>query len=230
MWKHFIALFIMALSLNSCLRPESKLALTCDAMLNYPFHQYIGEFLDTDAAIQIIKKTYGVEEEKISINHYPQINEWNVVVSWKQDGIVYKLYWKRGRLQHLLVEFQKTKPNMQSIMQCIDESPKWYRAIYGPRIERTDLDFLFELWFPAKGIVIQSRGSVSDVEHLPVLDANLKIDYISVVKAGTPSQMYDSLGSSAALLHPEDESAPLVLWPGDWFWIEWKTRWHGKKD
>ena len=231
MWKHFLALLILAFCFNSCVYPEPEPSLTCDKMLNLPFHQYIGEFLDTDTAIQIIKDNYSIEDEKISINHYPPVNEWNMVISWKYDGLAYDLFWKRGRLQHLIVEFQKAKPNVQRMMHCVSESPKWYRAIYGPRMEQRGLDFVFELWFPAKGVIIESRGSASDIKHLPVLGPpNLKVDYVSVAKAGTACQMYDSFGSSVGLLHPEDESAPLILWPGDWDRLEWKPRWPDEKD
>lgn len=204
--------------------PEQNAALSCEAMSNVPFHEFIGKPLDTDRALQIIESTYDVPKEKISVLTYPNINEWSEVISWEKDGASYFLQWKQDNLQVLFIEFSKDKPDIQSLLQCENVTPEWYRAIYGPRRERSGIDFYFELWFPSIGLVTQSRGDASSTDDLPRLSPDFPIDNIHIVAPGSIKQIYDNMGFGSGYLPPERQYE-LKPWPDSWGDIRYDKGW-----
>ena len=206
------------------INPAAKTSLGCDSILNTPFRPLIGMPLTTEQALQIIEKTYGVRPDNVDVRQFPKSNEWTTVIRWTKGGVSYYLFWKLERLQRILIMFEEVKPGAQTVIHCVGSSPKWYRAFYGPRMERKGLDYYFELWFPGEGVVTQTRGTVQAQSKLPDINATTPVDSIDMVKPGTIEQVYTNLGFGSGTLPPDEEN-PLKPWPEGWEEIQFIKGW-----
>lgn len=214
--RSFILITVLAILLSGCSPPSvSEEDFTCDSVLNTPFHRLIGTSLTTEQTFQIIESAYEIQSENIRVEHFPDINEWSTVIMWSKAGTSYYLYWNQEQqLQHLMNEFGKAKPTIEEIMQCVNSQPVWFRALYGHRVESIKLDFYFEMWFPAMGVVTQTRGSVSNKDQLPEINADFPVDYIDIVLPGTVDEVYENLGLGSGYLLPSKKN-PLNPWLED---------------
>jgi len=226
MSTRLLTFVVIVLLFAGCVEVTSapKTSLGCDSILNTPFRPLIGMPLTTEQTLQIIEKAYGVRPENVDVRQFPKSNEWTTVIRWTKRKVSFYLFWNRERLQRSLIVLEEVKPSAQTVIHCVGSSPKWYRAFYGPRIERKGLDYYFELWFPDEGVVTQTRGTVRDQSKLPDINSTIPIDYIDIVNPGTVEQVYTNLGIGSGTLPPDEEN-PLKPWPEDWDEIQFINGW-----
>ncbi len=213
-----------------------KTDIPCAAILNPPFRQLIGATLSTEQALQIIRSTYGVQSKDVNVERvpenpsgwaskFPEFPDIGSHIFWRKAGVSYRLDRDRQeKLQHIFVEFGKVKPPVRRVIQCVSSQPEWYRALYGPRMESSGLDYYFELWFPSKGVVTQTRGSARNKNRLPKIDSKFPVAFVDIVAPGTVIEVYENLGLGSGYLPPGDDY-PLIRWPDDWSQVQLREGW-----
>lgn len=232
-WRFITFIFFITFSLAGCLRPVSESArIPCNALLATPFREHISQPLDVEEAVQIIELQYGVESDDVVINEFSNINEWELVIEWPMYGLVITLFRKNGNLAQIYINPNQARIASGRIVECVGSKPEWYRAIYGPRMERPSLDYVFEMWSPAEGIVTQTRGNVRSTERLPVISPDTEITYLFIAQPGSLEDVLIRIGPpivpfSISLNEGtvwENALQPRP-WPGNWEDIKFVEGW-----
>jgi len=226
-WMPFILLAIVVLA--GCTGPIfQELPVThspsCNSLLVAPFRDRIGQTLELEETLNIIEAHFDTPLEKITVTQYADMNEWDMAIEWSGNGVNTTLLRSRnGFLAKIIVHPHRTHIATGRIIACVGSQPELYRAIYGPRMERKGFDYDFEVWFPAEGIVIQSRGSTKSEKGLPILSPNIAFTTLFIVAPGSQEDVYSQAAPGLmSLSGTQNEQSYLAgdlqpkPWPGGW--------------
>ncbi len=164
---------------------------TCDSLLVKPLHADLDHPFTSEEVIDVVEAYYGVQIEDIEVTRYDLEDDWQENVEWEDQGIRYTIVIRNGDLRVINVSDEGGRITAQRLIECVGLQPEWYRAIYGPRMERSGIDYYFELWFPSIGVISQSRGSASRPDKLPILTSEFIIEHIDIVSPGSLDEVYE---------------------------------------
>ena len=225
--KHRLFLILIAtVILGGCIGLfTQEPPIKCDILFVPPLQKHIGQTLEFTEALRILESTYGIQERDAITKQYPDRQAWNV--RWTSEGFTFELRGERGYLSQILVYPQRVEFTAEQIFQCIEKSPEWYRALYGPQMERPHLDYLIEMWELSTGTFIGIQGDAKSVDELPTIIPNLPVTALIMVEPGTIESVF---GKTAVYYGYSDfskipESLRPKPWPGDWQEIEFVQGW-----
>lgn len=219
-----VFMFFVAVSLAGCAESISeKPDIPCNVLLVTPFQGSIGQPLESENALRLIESQFDVESDFVTVTEYPDINEWDLAIRWPMDGLDIVLFSKEGNLARIDVEPTHVAVKGKEIISCIGSNPEWYRATYGPKMERSGIDFLFEMWFPDHGIVTQSSGKMKSVEELSAMNPDTDIRNFFIVRPGSPEELLLDIGHPLSSF--EDDAWSPQSWPEDWQKVEFVQGW-----
>ncbi len=191
--KNLCLVFTVILILTGCTdkqkSPSSPIA--CDLLLVTALREHLGHPFTSEDVIRIIESNYGVLVGDISVTD----SEWEDIkdedIEWDDQGVHYRAKIRNGDLLVVNVSDEEEKITADKLIECVGRQPEWYRAIYGPRMERRGIDYYFELWFPSAGVISQRRGSASRPDRLPIPTSEFLIENIDIVTPGSLDEVYD---------------------------------------
>jgi len=187
----FIIPFSLILSGCTIGQRNSVYSGSCDLLLFRPIHAKLDLPLTSEEAMALVESYYGVQPEDIKITRYESKDSWSDYVEWEDQDIHYTVVIRKGDLRVINVSDEKGKISAAKLVECVGLQPEWYRAVYGPRMERSGIDYYFELWFPSAGVKSQSRGSASRPDKLPIPTSEFAIEHIDIVSPGSLDEVYE---------------------------------------
>ncbi len=214
---------VLIVTFSGCIRfqPEPK-HQTCDELLILLFRGNVGKQFENNRSLGLITQLHDVPKNDITIETYPEINEWTTVIRWQSNDIEYSLWEQDDQLKYILIDSTEYKLTTNRLIDCIGSQPTFYRALYGPRMERAGVDWFFELWFPSAGIVAEARGEARSNTQLPNLSVDTRISNIGIVQPDSVEKMYTSLGPGYL---PFEDGYEINLWPNDWNDVKFTQGW-----
>lgn len=233
--KYLVALiFATSLILCGCIdlqqNPDSS--ISCDSLLVTPLRENLGHPFESNDVIRMVEASYGILPEKVRVTRYGEENDWEEYIEWDDRGLHFIVTIGTGKLKIVNVSSKSEKIAADQLTECLDHQPEWYRAIYGPRMERSGIDYYFELWFPSAGIISQSRGNASHPAKLPVPTSEFPIEHIDIVVPGSLDEVYGTTYTAYLPFKlPLNKGTKLKdalqprPWTGDWTNVQFTKGW-----
>ncbi len=226
MWRILILVFTCFLLLCGCtdkqLHQDSP--ISCDSLLVTPLHEYLDHPFSSEDVIRITESYYGIQPEDIKVATAGEGDDVQENIEWDKQGIHYIVVIRKGDLRVINVSDEEEKITAEILIDCLERQPEWYRATYGPRMERRGKNYYFELWFPSVGVISQTRGSASRPDRLPIPTSEFVIENIDIVSPGSLDEVYEKTYKAYKPFtsDPLDEGTKWEnaqqprLWPGNW--------------
>jgi len=198
-------------------------SIDCNLIMATPLREHLGHPLSSKKALSIIESFYDIQAEDIFVT----TSEWKDIkdedIAWDDQGIHYIATIRNGELIVINVSDKKKRITANKLIECVGHQPEWYRAIYGPRMERSGIDYYFELWFPSAGVISQSRGDTTRPSKLPDLTQEFAIDYIDIMLPESPDELREKSYTAYPPFNlPSNKGTAWEntlqprQWPGNW--------------
>jgi hypothetical protein len=215
---------------NVTVLAESSAEISCDELLLSMFRSHLGHTLDLAEGLQMIESSLGFTSEQIVVSgsHEAEDN-WNVTAT-RQTGMT-RLSWQDGRLSRVSAGLGKHPTTAGQVIDCLGQQPDAYRAIYGPRMEQSGVNYSFEMWFASEGIVARVSSSAESAESIPPISQLTPITDLFLVSPGSLEEMRHRIGAPLMPFTPLIYEEPIAdallpqIWPSDWSQIQYRQAW-----
>lgn len=203
---------VLVIVLTACQLPVTEEELTCTELIALPLKPYIHQPVEPGTIVSEVEKAYGIQESVIDVTTQ---NEGSWAVSWTKAGIGYRASSDGGKyLDRIGIEYSSARPTAQNLLDCIQSSPEWYWAAYGPNLPTTGIRYAFILYFPVHGIIAVATDADQRENTPPPLGPNTLMSRILVVQPGLISTLFEQFwGRPLESVRPGLRPQP---WPQEW--------------
>lgn len=189
--------------------PEAR-NRTCTEILGAPLQTSVGQPVAPEAFAELVVNAYGISRNEINIDLHED-GGW--LLSWGQAGLQTAAFSRKGiTIDGIGIEFQSNGVTVQELMDCVQSQPEWYQALYGPNLPTTGFRYVFNLYFPALGIVATGTGSERYEQAPPPLNTDTALSRVFVGAPGSLPMLYEQRwGNKLEAVRPALRPLP---WPG----------------
>ncbi len=203
---------VLGAMLSACQFITAPKSPACDALAATPLQVYVGQTMTLEEVVDAVTKAYGISRDRVSVSSQ-EGSSW--LVRWDQNGLGYGVLSSNGTtVERIGIDYDAHKVTVGQFLDCIQAQPEWYRALYGSNPPTTGIRYAFDLYFPAKGIVVTGTGSDRRQQTPPPLNSDSVISRVFIGTRDSLPALYkqrwgDVLEGVRTNLRP-------VPWPGSW--------------
>lgn len=230
LWIISLSLILVGCTIN---RDKPIYSGSCEVLLFRSLHDNLGKPSTAGEITALVQTYYGIHPDEVTVTRYELEGLWSDHVQWEVNGIDYIAIIDNGfivddgKLRTINMSGKDVQITAEKLIECIGHEPKWYRALYGPRMESSGIDYEFELWFPSAGITSKSVKYAPNPEKIPALTPKFEVERIDIVSPGPLAEVFKrAYIAHLPLSDPYGEvQRELQPWPGDWQEIEFVQGW-----